>query len=172
MSGTTRLANDAWEALLQAHAALMKQFAAEDIWTDVSMREYDVLYTLSKCREPIRLGELHRQVLLSQPALSRMVDRLAARGLVRRSVDPADARGVLLSLTEPGRDQQRRVGRLHARSVTAAMTVSLTAGELAQLRSLCAQLASRPPPPSQDEPQQVRREPAPASRTNREDEGL
>jgi DNA-binding MarR family transcriptional regulator len=158
MRDSTRLANDAWEALLQAHAALMKQFAAEDIWTDVSMREYDVLYTLSKCPEPIRLGELHRRVLLSQPALSRMVDRLAARGLVGRAVDPADGRGVLLSLTEAGRTQQRRVGRLHARGVAAAMTKSLSADELARLRSLCAQLA--------------RREPAPAALTNREDEGL
>ena len=81
--GRRRLANHAWEALLRAHAALMKEFAAEDIWRELSMREYDVLYTLAKCREPIRLGELHRHVLLSQPALSRMVDRLVARGLVR-----------------------------------------------------------------------------------------
>lgn len=158
MHGSSRLANDAWEALLQAHAVLMKQFAAEQIWTDVSMREYDVLYTLAKSRQPIRLGELHRHVLLSQPALSRMVDRLAARGLVRRAADPADARGVLLSLTEAGHDQQRRVGRQHARSVAAAMSRSLTAGELAQLRSLCAQLAWR--------------QPAPAAMTNREDVGL
>ena len=63
------------------------------------MREYDVLYTLSKCPEPIRLSELNRHVLLSQPALSRMVDRLAARGLVARQADPADGRGVRLSLT-------------------------------------------------------------------------
>ena len=42
-------ANDAWEALLTAHASLIKRFAAEDIWEDISMREYDVLYTLSKC---------------------------------------------------------------------------------------------------------------------------
>ncbi|HEY8474673.1 MAG TPA: MarR family transcriptional regulator [Natronosporangium sp.] len=158
MAGDPTLANDAWEALLRAHATLMKQFAAEDIWTEVSMREYDVLYTLSKCPEPIRLGELHRQVLLSQPALSRMVDRLAARGLVRRAADPGDGRGVLLSLTGAGRARQREIGRRHARSVAAAMTRSLTAGELAQLRSLCEQLAQR--------------QPAPATLTNREDEGL
>ena len=35
---------------------LMKQFAAEDIWDDVSMREYDVLYTLSKGPGPLRLA--------------------------------------------------------------------------------------------------------------------
>jgi DNA-binding MarR family transcriptional regulator len=156
--GTTRLANDAWEALLEAHAALMKGFAAEDIWAEVSMREYDVLYTLSKCREPIRLGELHQRVLLSQPALSRMVDRLAARGLVKRAADPGDGRGVLLSLTEAGRAQQRRVGRLHARSVAAAMAKSLTADELARLAALCATLARRPA--------------APDTLTNQEDEGL
>jgi len=77
MPGSRHLGNDAWEALLSAHATLMKQFAAEDIWGDISMREYDVLYTLSKCREPVRLSELNRHVLLSQPALSRLVDRLA-----------------------------------------------------------------------------------------------
>lgn len=32
-----------------------------------------MLYTLSKCREPLRLGEMNRHVVLSQPALSRMV---------------------------------------------------------------------------------------------------
>jgi DNA-binding MarR family transcriptional regulator len=84
MPARPNLANDAWEALLTAHAAVMKQFAAEDTWTDVSMREYDVLYTLSKYPEPLRLSELNRHVLLSQPALSRLVDRLAERGLVER----------------------------------------------------------------------------------------
>ena len=100
MPGRDVLANDAWEALLSAHAALMKQFAAEDIWEEVSMREYDVLYTLSKCPEPLRISELNRHVLLSQPALSRLVDRLAERGLVARQADPADGRGVRLALTE------------------------------------------------------------------------
>jgi len=93
MTAQPNLANDAWEALLTAHATLMKQFAAEDIWADVSMREYDVLYTLSKCPEPLRLSELNRHVLLSQPALSRLVDRLAERGLVERHADPADGPG-------------------------------------------------------------------------------
>lgn len=141
MRGTTRLANTAWEALLQAHATLMKEFAAEEIWTQVSIREYDVLYTLAKCREPIRLGELHEQVLLSQPALSRMVDRLVSRGLVRRDADPDDGRSVRLSLTETGRGLQRQVGRRHARSVAAALNRSLTTEELGHLESLCAQLA-------------------------------
>jgi DNA-binding MarR family transcriptional regulator len=136
-----RLANDAWEALLSAHALLLKEFAAEGIWHDVSMREYDVLYTLSKCREPIRLGELNRHVLLSQPALSRMVERLVDRGLVDRSTDPADGRGVRLSLTQAGRASQRAVGMRHGVSVARAMAARLDTSELAQLETLCRKLA-------------------------------
>ena len=135
------LANNAWEALLSAHAVLIKRFAAEDIWRDLSMREYDVLYTLSKCPEPVRLGELNRHVLLSQPALSRMVDRLVERGFVQRRADPADRRGVRLSLTTAGRDVQRRVGRRHARDVARAVTARLSTDELRQLETLCWKLA-------------------------------
>jgi len=144
MASRTRLANDAWEALLSAHARLMKQFAAEAIWQDLSMREYDVLYTLSKRREPARIGELHRHVLLSQPALSRMVDRLVERGLLERSPDPADGRGVRLSLTGAGRDIQQQIGRRHARSVARALTAELSPDQLRQLATTGWKLAGRP----------------------------
>jgi DNA-binding MarR family transcriptional regulator len=135
------LANDAWEALLTAHAVLMKRFAAADIWDEVSMREYDVLYTLSKCPEPLRLSELNRHVLLSQPALSRLVERLAERGFVERHADPADGRGVRLSLTPAGRALQHQVGRWHARDVARAMTAGLDPAEMAQLEMICRKLA-------------------------------
>jgi len=138
------LANDAWEALLSAHAGLMKQFAAQDIWQDLSMREYDVLYTLSKCPAPQRMSELNRHLLLSQPALSRMVDRLVDRGLVQRQTDPADGRGVLLALTDAGLALQRQIGRRHARGVARAMTQELTPAELRQLEALCLKLAGTP----------------------------
>jgi DNA-binding MarR family transcriptional regulator len=140
-AGRSRLANDAWEALLSAHATLMRQFAAEDVWGEVSMHEYDVLYTLSKCRGPVRIGELSRHVLLSQPALSRLVHRLAARGLIGCEPDPADGRAVSISLTEAGRLRQREIGRRHARSVAAAVTARLDRAELAELTAICRKLA-------------------------------
>lgn len=129
---------------MSAHASLVRRFAAEDVWGDISMKEYDVLYTLSKCDKPISLTELNRHVLLSQPALSRMVDRLAARGLVYRVVDDRDHRGVRLSLTEEGRAVQHRVGRRHARSVTKAMLAGLTPTELRQLDEICTKLTATP----------------------------
>ena len=154
MRSRSGLANDAWEALLSAHATLIKKFLAEDIWGDVSMREYDVLYTLSKCDGPLRLGELNAHVLLSQPALSRLVDRLIARGLLERSHDIEDRRSVLVGLTDEGRARQREVGRRHARSVARALTEELTVEEMKQLESLAGKLARRGgrPGPTRSQP--------------------
>jgi DNA-binding MarR family transcriptional regulator len=137
-------ANDAWEAMLSAHASLMRRFSAEEVWEDISMKEYDVLYTLSKCPEPIRLTDLNQHVLLSQPAMSRLVERLAARGLVQRIADSRDLRTVRLWLTADGRALQRRVGRRHARSVARAMRSELTPAELEQLTAICAKLTATP----------------------------
>lgn len=140
MRSNARLANDAWEALLSSHATLMKRFLAEEMWDEVSMREYDVLYTLSKCAGPIPLGELNAHVLLSQPALSRLVDRLINRGLLYRTENPADRRSVLIGLTDEGRALQRVIGRRHARSVARAMSESLTDEEMGQLETIAGKL--------------------------------
>jgi DNA-binding MarR family transcriptional regulator len=137
-------ANDAWEALLRAYGSLIKELGDDrGVWADVSMKEYDVLYTLSKCAVPVSLTELNRHVLLSQPAMSRMVERLAARGLLRRETDPDDRRGVRLSLTPAGAGLQRRIGRQHARDVARALRGALSPGELRQLKEICRKLADR-----------------------------
>ena len=87
---------------MTAHSRLSANFNAEPVWGEVSMREYDVLYTLAKRAQPMRLCEVQSGVLLSQPALSRMVDRLVTRGLVERETDPADGRAVLVRLSDEG----------------------------------------------------------------------
>ena len=148
MSGTAtrtdvRLANQAWESLMTAHSALMSVFGAEGMWGEVSMREYDVLYTLSKHPDPMRICEIQSGVLLSQPALSRMVDRLEHRGLLSRQQDPEDRRAMRISLTEAGADLQRRVGLAHAKSVAREVGGALEPEELHELGRLCAKLAQR-----------------------------
>ncbi|MER5838554.1 hypothetical protein ABT116_49885, partial [Streptomyces sp. NPDC002130] len=44
---TTELATDAWEALFRAQVSVLRRLAADDVWDQVTMREYDVLFTLS-----------------------------------------------------------------------------------------------------------------------------
>jgi DNA-binding MarR family transcriptional regulator len=134
-----RLANESWEALLSAQVSVMRGFAAERMWDEVSLTEYDVLYALKKAGCALRQSELTKQVLLSQPALSRMIERLEQRGLVTRSADERDRRGVLIKLTDAGAAAQQRTGARHARSVEARMRV-LTPDQQRQLRDLCALL--------------------------------
>ncbi|OYN97445.1 MarR family winged helix-turn-helix transcriptional regulator [Enemella evansiae] len=68
--------------------------------------EFDVLAALRRAGEPYQLspGRLLRETLVTSGTMTNRVDRLVTRGLVRRSPDPSDRRGVLVSLTDAGRD--------------------------------------------------------------------
>lgn len=66
--------------------------------------DHDVLATLRRSGEPYRMkpNELSRSVLLSSGGISNVVNRLAARGLVRREADQDDGRSTLIQLTDEG----------------------------------------------------------------------
>jgi DNA-binding MarR family transcriptional regulator len=67
---------------------------------------FDVLATLRRAGAPHRLsaGTLARGLVMSTGGMTKRLDRLEAAGLVERSPDPADRRGVLVSLTPKGLD--------------------------------------------------------------------
>jgi len=140
-----QVANDAWEALLTAHAVVMRQLLADPVWRRLEMREYDVIYTLSKSATPLSLGDLERRVLLSQPALSRLVVRLEDKGLVARGVNPGDKRHLSITLTEEGRRVQRNIGGRHAHAVAAIMSARLSRDEQRHLEALCRAVGSLDP---------------------------
>ena len=48
------------------------------------------------------MGELATTVLMNHPALTKMVDRMVANGLVHRAPDATDQRRVLVYLTDRG----------------------------------------------------------------------
>ena len=54
-------------------------------------------------RGPRRITELAETQGVTQPAMTGLVGRLTAGGLVDRAADPADRRGVLVSVTDDGR---------------------------------------------------------------------
>jgi DNA-binding MarR family transcriptional regulator len=66
--------------------------------------EFDVLSALRRQGAPYQLspGALLRATLVTSGTMTNRIDRLAARGLVRRHPDPQDKRGVLVELTGPG----------------------------------------------------------------------
>ncbi|HWK92475.1 MAG TPA: MarR family transcriptional regulator [Luteimicrobium sp.] len=141
MTPAERRAVEAWESLFRAQVAVLRRLGADDIWHDVSFREYDVLFTLrSRPGHAARLRDLAAHSLLSQPSLSRMVDRLEARGLVAREVVPEDARGTLVVLTEEGVRVQGEVGRRHAEAIAAYVGGALDDDDLDALRDLTGRL--------------------------------
>src|SRR5210317_608148 len=72
---------------------------------DLELWEYDVLSVLRRQGKPYALAAtgLARETGLSSGAMTNRIDRLEARGLVRRKPDPHDRRGVIVSLTAKGR---------------------------------------------------------------------
>jgi DNA-binding MarR family transcriptional regulator len=68
--------------------------------------EFDVLAALRRAGAPYELspGRLLRETLVTSGTMTNRVDRLAARALVERLPDPLDRRGVLVRLTDRGRD--------------------------------------------------------------------
>jgi DNA-binding MarR family transcriptional regulator len=66
--------------------------------------EFDVLSALRRAGAPYQLspGQLVRQTLVTSGTMTNRVDRLARRGLVERSPDPSDRRGVIVRLTPEG----------------------------------------------------------------------
>lgn len=137
---SARTAALAWESLLRAQVHLMRQFEAAKDFTPLSAREYDVLFTLSTAQSSMRLRDLNQHVLLTQPSLSRMVERMAKAGLLTRCAAEDDGRGVLIGLTDEGRDLQKQIGRRHVRSIASAVEPVLTEAEQAQLTELTGRL--------------------------------
>ncbi len=67
--------------------------------------EGDVLFTLRRAGAPHRLSPkgLAEALLVTSGTMTNRLDRLEARGLVRRLPDPRDRRGLLVELTDAGR---------------------------------------------------------------------
>ena len=131
----------AWESLFRAQVAVMRTLAAEFPTRDISFNEYDVLFNLS--RQPnreLRLRDLNKHVLLTQPSVSRLVDRLVSRGLVAKCPEPSDARGTVIRLTDTGYDMFRRVAVDHMKTITERVGGRLTPDELETLATLCDKL--------------------------------
>lgn len=138
--GRTRAAVDAWESVFRVQSTLLRRFSEQDVWAGLSVREYDVLYTLSRSPHGrCRLGELSEEVYLPQPSLSRLVDRLVGRGLLAREADPSDGRGVVVVLTDDGAALRREVGGRHAVSIAREFS-GLDREELAELTRLCSKI--------------------------------
>ena len=112
-----------WAALAAAHAVVVDRLGAALLGaTGLGITEFEVLRRIDGAPPPgRRLGELQPAIRLSQPALSRMAARLEQRGLLRRAGDPTDRRGIVLTITPPGRRALRRATTVHETTLRTAL---------------------------------------------------
>lgn len=131
----------AWVSFLHAHARILRQLAKElELADEVSLDTYDVLVQLSEAGGALRHRDLLEHLVISQPGLSRKVERMETAGLVERQPDPQDGRGVLVKLTRAGRAALRSAARVHMAGIDREFGSRLTDDEACTLAAVFGRL--------------------------------
>ena len=127
---------EAWAALLQAHATLMRRLEADRAQaTGLALADFDVLAQLANAGGELRMTELADRALISRSGMTRRVARLVDEGLVRRAKATADARGVVVTLTDAGVARLTETAPVHLRGVSELFVAQLDEQELSALKS-------------------------------------
>ncbi len=101
-------------ALAQANRGVHLRFGELLKAEGIQVEHWRVLEVLSD-ESGRSMGELAEAVLMNHPALTKMIDRMVAAGIVHRSLDAADNRRVLVYVTDKGLELYRRAHRLAVR---------------------------------------------------------
>ncbi len=109
------MATAAWGGVLQVHAGLVPVLDRElQSAAGLPLAWYDVLLELNEAPDRrLRMSELGGKVVLSRTRVSRLVDEMAASGLVHREAHPTDRRSAYAVITEAGRRSLRRAAPVY-----------------------------------------------------------
>jgi DNA-binding MarR family transcriptional regulator len=127
---------------LQAQAQVM----LEEADVSVSAAHFPVLAALERLG-PLSVGELAQAVGVSQPGVTRMLDKLVAEGWVKSRQPAGDRRLRSVVLSRPGRQLVARAKRLLWPRIEAAVAdacAGLTGPLLVQLTAVEVALAATP----------------------------
>jgi DNA-binding MarR family transcriptional regulator len=125
---------EAWRALLEAHATLMRQLQTDLLGkTGLDLNDFDVVSQLAEAGGALRMTELAARAFSSRSGLTRRVDRLVEEGLVRRTVADGDGRGIVVTLTDAGAARVAETVPVHLRGVAELFMSKLDDNELAVL---------------------------------------
>jgi DNA-binding MarR family transcriptional regulator len=110
---------ETWRSFLVAHAQIRRQLERElQAEQSLGLGEYEVLLLLARAEDRrLRMSDLADRLVLSRSGVTRLVDRLAADGLVERASCATDRRGAWATLTTAGYDRLRRAAPTHLRGV-------------------------------------------------------
>lgn len=91
-----------WLVLMKAHRALARHASKSVGQFDIGLSDFAILEVLLH-KGPLPVNDIGRRIELTSGSISSAVDRLEARGLVRRAADAADRRARIVHLTAPGK---------------------------------------------------------------------
>ena len=132
---------DAWRALLGAHATLVRRLEQDlEEQTGLALADFDVLAQLALAGGELRMTDLAARALISRSGMTRRVARLVDDGFVRRTNSAADARGVVVALTEMGIARLAETVPIHARGVADLFVAKLDDDELETLERTLAKV--------------------------------
>jgi DNA-binding MarR family transcriptional regulator len=118
---------------LRAAVGMIKRRARDNRTTDLTSPEVAVLSRLDR-NGPDTVAGLARWEQITPQAMGATVGRLEARGLVQRSVDPADKRRQLLAPTAAGLEQIYGARDKVSRQIAAELAAHFTDAEIAVIR--------------------------------------
>ena len=132
----------AWTRLERAHRAALATVESRLKAAGLPpLAWYDVLLELERAGEAgLRPFELQKAMLLAQYNLSRLIDRLDARGYVVRTASEQDGRGQVLAITATGRAMRRKIWPVYAAAIEAAVGARLSEREARALGDLLERL--------------------------------
>jgi DNA-binding MarR family transcriptional regulator len=127
---------EAWGALLEAHATLMRRLQTDLVnKTGLDLNDFDVISQLARAGGRLRMTELAARAFSSRSGLTRRIDRLVEEGVVSRTSADGDARGVVVTLTDAGVTRVSETVPVHLHAVAELFMAKLDDQELAVLES-------------------------------------
>jgi DNA-binding MarR family transcriptional regulator len=132
----------AWQALIHAHATLMRKLATDLVdHIGLTLGDFDALAQLGQAGGEMRISELAAQAYSSRSGMTRRIDRLVDEGLVTRANSDTDGRGVVVGLTAAGTARLAEAAPVHLRRVRELFVERLSDGELSTLASALEKVA-------------------------------
>ncbi|NND70474.1 MAG: winged helix-turn-helix transcriptional regulator [Rhodothermales bacterium] len=94
--------HEATVALLRTASSVKRSFEALCKQYGVTLQQYNVLRILRGAGSPLPTMEVADRMVEYEPGVTRLVDRIVAKGLVEKSICKEDARRHLCELTDEG----------------------------------------------------------------------
>jgi DNA-binding MarR family transcriptional regulator len=143
--GATALA--AWRCFLTFHARVTEVLERElQDGAAMPLSWYDLLVQLTEAPgRRLRMHDLASRVLLSRAGLTRLVDRMAAAGLVERVPCPDDRRGTFVALTAAGEAANLAAAPFHLAGIDTHFAAGLSPAEAETLQTVFERLLARLP---------------------------